>query len=146
MLAKLVKSLKAKKAEHLDNDAEPNPTVSTLAHIVHYRQEDEVVSARGEPKADLDCRDASPLDRKSELLRLLGELQEKLNHLVVTGGDGNSKEVTRSVREVMKENNFKRKNREAVECDAAMKNFLCELSMLECPSLETVASSRLLTK
>ncbi|GAA5894016.1 potassium channel family protein [Sporobolomyces salmoneus] len=120
VLAKLIKSLKAKKAEHLDNDAEPNPTISTLAHIIHYRQEDEATAETNEKQEQSN----PPVDERVELLRLLGELQLELNHLVLTGGDGDSKEVTRSVREVMKANKFKRRNREAVECDAAMKQFL----------------------
>jgi hypothetical protein len=113
--------MKAKKEEHLDNDAEPNPTISTLAHIVAYRQDEE---HRG--SIEKEENSTLPVDERHELLRLLRETQEQLNHLIVSGGDGDSKEVTRSARDVMREQKFKRWTREKVECDAAMKQFLCE--------------------
>lgn len=123
VLAKLVKSMKARKDDHLDNTAaEPNPTVSTLAHIVAYRQNE---GQEDSPKTG-ENSDLAPIDQRRQLLGLLEETQKQLNHLITSGGDGNSKEVTQSVREVMREHKFKRRNRESVECDAAMKQFLCE--------------------
>ncbi|GAA5984386.1 hypothetical protein JCM5350_003343 [Sporobolomyces pararoseus] len=121
VLAKLVKSMKARKDDHLDNTAaEPNPTVSTLAHIVAYRQNE---GQEDSPKTG-ENSDLAPIDQRRQLLGLLEETQKQLNHLITSGGDGNSKEVTQSVREVMREHKFKRRNRESVECDAAMKQFL----------------------
>ncbi|GAA5925253.1 potassium channel family protein [Sporobolomyces koalae] len=133
VLAKVVKHMHTKKSEPCENETETNPTVSTLAQIVQYRRNEET-NEKPDQRAGSDEEVRDPRD---ELLQLLAETRSGLNHLIATGGDGDCKEVTRQVRQVMEKHTFKRRNREKVECDAAMKQFLylrnlqCKFARLE---------------
>jgi len=102
------------------DSAETNPTVSTLAQIATYREQDQDVA-----KQQVTNKTISE-DEGVALLKLLDDTRKHLNHLITSGGDGEGEEVNAVVRQLMDEQGFKRRNREKVECDSNLKRFLCK--------------------
>jgi len=122
ILAQLMSRLgRSNSDKKLSSDsAETNPTVSTLAQIATYREQDQ----DGAQKQATN----TPIleDEGVALLKILDDTRRHLNHLITSGGDGEGEEVNAVVRLLMNEQGFKRRNREKVECDSNLKRFLCE--------------------
>ncbi|GAA5863027.1 hypothetical protein JCM8547_003660 [Rhodosporidiobolus lusitaniae] len=92
----------------------PSPTSSRQSLTVHP---DEAVKRKKEEKP-------KEADIGHELIALLEDAREHLDHLIVSDGDAKTTHVDSVVRRLMDKENFDRRNREEVENDSNFKQFL----------------------